>query len=438
MNASPAVAAALLAFASAVSAQGFADGPKLVGTGGVGTSRVGTSAALSFDGTTAILGAPLDASTLGAAFVFTRSAGGAWRQQGAKLVGTGSPGTASQGSAVALSDDGSTALVGGSSDNAIGAAWVFTRTGSTWTQQGSKLVGSGNVGFAQEGISVALSGDGNTAIVGGWTDDTNVGAAWVFTRTAAVWTQQGAKLVGTGTVGGAQQGRSVDLSTDGNTAVVGGPTDDANAGAAWVFTRTAGVWSQQGAKLFGTGVVEGGKSQQGGSVAISGDGNTVMLGGAADFAAGASWIFTRSAGVWSQQGGKLVGTGAAGGAQQGWAVALSADGNTAIATGAKDGSSFGATWAFKRNAGVWTQLGDKLLGPGANGSPQQGTSVALSRSGRRILAGGPFDSSLAGAGWIFERPCAAGDSNGDGTTNVNDVFFLINFLFAGGAAPSCS
>jgi hypothetical protein len=75
---------------------------------------------------------------------------------------------------------------------------------------------------AQQGISVTLSADGNTAIVGGRNDNNYAGAALVFTRTSGVWTQQGDKLVGTGAVGtNIQQGISVSLSEDGNTAIVG-------------------------------------------------------------------------------------------------------------------------------------------------------------------------------------------------------------------------
>ena len=122
-------------------------------------------------------------------------------------------------------------------------------------QAGGKLIGTGAVGNASQGQSVALSADGNTAIVGGSGDNSLAGAAWVFTRTSGVWSQQGSKLVGTGAVGNAGQGYSVALSADGNTAIVGGPDDDSRAGASWVFTRTNGVWSQQGSKLVGTGAV---------------------------------------------------------------------------------------------------------------------------------------------------------------------------------------
>ena len=82
---------------------------------------------------------------------------------GPKLVGAGAVGGSGQGSSVALSSDGSTALVGGAYDDTSGAAWVFTRSSGPWTQQGDKLVGTGMAGSgAFQGASVALSADGNT------------------------------------------------------------------------------------------------------------------------------------------------------------------------------------------------------------------------------------------------------------------------------------
>ena len=90
------------------------------------------------------------------------------------------------------------------------------------------------------------------------------------------------------------------LSADGNTALVGGPADNNEFGAAWVFTRSGGVWSQQGAKLVGTGVVAGFPPNQGICVALSGDGNTAILCGQGSTPT-LGWVFTRSGGVWIQQ-----------------------------------------------------------------------------------------------------------------------------------------
>jgi hypothetical protein len=385
-------------------AQFLQQGPKLVGTGAVGAAGQGDSVSLSADGNTAIVGGRYDNSSAGAAWVWTRNGAGVWTQQGTKLVGSGAVGIAQQGWSVSLSADGNTAIVGGYADNSnAGAAWVWTRSGGVWTQQGTKLVGSGAVGNAGQGYSVSLSADGNTAIVGGPLDNSYAGAAWVWTRSAGVWTQQGTKLVGSGAVGAAYQGISVSLSADGNTAVVGGYYDNSIAGAAWVWMRSAGVWTQQGTKLVGTGAV--GMAYQGWSVSLSADGNTAIVGGLGDNSfAGAAWVWTRSAGVWTQLGTKLVGSGAVGAAQQGWSVSLSADGNTAIVGGFGDNSLAGAAWVWTRSAGVWTQQGTKLVGSGAVGNAYQGASVSLSADGNTAIVGGFDDNSHAGAAWVFAAP----------------------------------
>src|SRR5262245_748280 len=433
-----AICAALLLSTGPAPAQFAQQGPKLVGSGSVGTANQGRSVARCADGNTGIVGGGSVNGGAGAAWVFTRS-GGAWMQQGPKLFGSGTVGTAPamQGTSVALSADGNTAIVGGVGDNGfIGAAWVFTRSGGVWTQEGPKLVGGGvGGGFANQGASVALSGDGNTAIVGGNNDNGFVGAAWVFTRSGGVWTQQGPKLVGTGGVGSfIFQGDSVALSDDGNTAMVGGSADSSNRGAAWVFTRSGGVWTQQGAKLIGSGAVGG--AQQGLSVALSDDGNTAVLGGPGDNGGiGATWAFTRNGGVWTQQGAKLIGSGAAGAAAQGFAVALSGDGNAAIVGGRNDNINLGAAWVVTRSGGVWTQQGAKLVGSAAAGAVAQALSAALSADGNTAIVGGNADNANVGAAWVFVQtpppppppppPPATctlasqfGDFNGDGRDDL--------------------
>ena len=381
-------------------------GAKLVGTGAVATAFQGVSVSISSDGNTAIVGGFGDNSNAGAAWVYVRT-GVSWNQQGPKLVGTGAIGNAKQGISVSLSADGNTAIVGGYEDNSnMGAAWVYTRSGGVWTQQGAKLVGTGATANAQQGFAVSLSADGNTAIIGGYGDNAAVGAAWVFTRSGGVWTQQGAKLVGSGAVGTSVQGTSVSLSADGNTAIVGGPNDNAFIGAAWVYTRSGGVWTQQGGKLIGTGAT--GAARQGISVSLAGDSNTAMVGGYVDNAnAGAAWVFTRSGGVWTQQGAKLVGSGAVGGAQQGFSVSLSADGNTGVVAGFADNASTGAAWEFTRSGSTWTQVGTKLVGTGAVGAASQGFSAAISGDSATLIVGGYADNSGVGAAWIFSSVTAS-------------------------------
>jgi FG-GAP repeat len=327
-------------------------GPKLAASDETGHGLFGWSVAVSADGNTALIGGPYDNNQVGAAWVFTRS-GGTWAQQGPKLTASDETGTGEFGWSVALSADGNTALIGGLFDTSgRGAAWVFTRSGGTWTQQGPKLTASDETGSGDFGHSVALSADGSTALIGGPSDNFGgVGAAWVFTRSGGTWTQQGPKLTASDETGTSDFGVSAALSADGNTALVGGSADNNLVGAAWVFTRSGGTWTQQGPKLIasdetGTGQQNGG-GQFGSSVAVSADGDTALIGGPDDVnsaGVGAAWVFTRSGGTWTQQGPKLIPSDGQG--QFGWSVALSADGSTALIGGIIDNGGVGAAWVF--------------------------------------------------------------------------------------------
>jgi hypothetical protein len=284
------------------------------------------------------------------------------------------------------------------------------RSGGVWTQQGQKLVGTGADGFGQQGTSVAISGDGNTVIVGCPGDNIGVGASWIWTRSGGIWTQQGQKLIGTGAVANSNQGAAVALSADGNTAIIGGPGDDPSAtspgdtsvGAVWVWTRSGGVWTQQGAKLVGTGAAGAGTAGQGASVALSGDGNTAIVGGPADDPntggflnwAGAAWVYTRSGGVWTQQGPKLVGAGAVGGAVQGISVALSYNGGTGLVGGWADDpvqafQTAGAAWVYVQRPQV-TKVTPN------SGSNQGGTHVTI--EGAHFIAGSSGGTKITFAG----------------------------------------
>lgn len=157
-------------------------------------------------------------------------------QESGALLGSDAFGPGDQGYSVALSADGNTAIVGGPYDRPCGAAFVYSRSGGIWTQQGPKLVGTGTVtAFVDQGYSVALSADGNIAVVGAPSDNNEVGATWVYKRSGGAWSQQGKKVIGVGGVGPAYQGSSTAISGDGSTFIVGGYKDNSQAGAAWVF-----------------------------------------------------------------------------------------------------------------------------------------------------------------------------------------------------------
>jgi len=377
---------------------------RVVPTSTGGPAFMGASGGLSSDGATLVVGGYGSDGYFGAAWVYTR-ANAVWNAQGVKLSASDFNGNGRVGSAAAISGDANTVALGGPADNSsVGAAWIFARAGGPWTQQANKLVGTGAVGAAHQGFSVALSADGNTLAEGAPYDNGNAGAVWVFTRTGSTWTQQGSKLVGTGEVGPGDQGYSVALSADGNTLVDGSATDNGGVGAVWVFTRSGGTWTQQGTKLVGTGAI--GAPQQGLSVAISADGKTLAEGGNADNSQmGATWVFTRNGSSWSQQGGKLVGTGWATPAWQGFATALSSDGNLLLVGAPADRTGDGSVWVFRRMAGAWSQLGDRMAPADSSVSPAQlGAFVAISSDGNTLAGGAPSADGDVGTTWIFARP----------------------------------
>src|SRR6185369_9781033 len=191
------------------------------------------------------------------------------------------------------------------SDNSIpqaGAVYIFTRTGTAWTQQA--YVKASNTGTAakgtapsegdQFGYSIALSGDGRTLAVGAITEDGEddaqqaAGAVYVFTRTGSAWAQE-AYIKGSHVIANDLFGFSVALSYDGNT-LAGGSFNDRGSGrtvnaaydmraqgsgAVYVFTRQNGIWSQQA-------YVKGSRSEPsdgfGYASALSDDGNTLAVG----------------------------------------------------------------------------------------------------------------------------------------------------------------
>jgi len=329
-----------------------------------GSCGFGRSVALSADGKVALIGAPRDNERRGAAWIFTRS-GEKWSKHTkltAKLKSSEHPeGETAEGffgRGVALSANGSTALIGGSADNAHrGAAWVFTRSGETWTQEGEKLTG-GTGGASEEeqgegyfGHSVALSGAGTTALIGASGDASYAGAAWVFVKGATAWERQLKLVGGSEEVGEGRFGYSVALSGDGNTALIGARSDNADKGAAWVFTNAEPGWVEQHPKLT-VGTAEGEKGQFGYSVALSRDGHTALIGAPKDGHAGnldvgSAWLFRNSGSGWPETGERLEPLEEAGRGTFGTSVALSEDGEGMLVGSAGNNIRTGSAWGFE-------------------------------------------------------------------------------------------
>jgi FG-GAP repeat len=392
---------------------------KLTAHGEEGEGLFGTSVALSADGSTLLVGGPRDGAThRGAAWVFTRS-GSAWVEQGSKLTGAEGPppakteeeeqcaeesaeeaGECAFGASVALSADGNTALIGEPSATALaGSAWVFKRTGSGteahWAQT-MTLAGEGASGEGRFGKSVALSADGATALIGDPSANQQRGSAWVFSLSGTSSTTEG-RLADVEAGHFDHVGRSVALSGDGNTALIGAPGDSEYTGAALVFTRAGEAWSRQPGKLTGAG--ELGPARFGKAVALSGDGKTALVGAPNDGEnVGAAWGFTRAGGSFTPQGGKLTGFEETGG-HFGAGLALSGDGSFGLIAAPRAGD--GQVVQYMHTGSSWSREPEKLAGANEIGKGWQGTALALSSEGKVAAIGAPHDHSRAGAAWVF-------------------------------------
>jgi FG-GAP repeat len=400
----------------------------------------GYSVAVSGD--TAVVGAYLDDHSNklnpGSAYVFVRT-GGVWTQQ-ARLIASEPTQSDFFGYSVAISGD--TVVVGALQADEYGTnaglAYVFVRAGGVWTHQAT-LVASDTSLDDFFGASVAISGD--TTVVGSYAD-----SVYVFVRTGGVWTQQ-QKLIASDAVPGDSFGLSVAF--EGDTMVISAPQDDHtslnNPGSAYVFVRTgppgSEVWTEQ-AKLTASDAGAGDKF--GDSVSVSGD--TVVVGVKGNdhsgwSNAGAAYVYVRAGGVWTQQQ-KLTASDAATIDFFGNSVALAGD--TAMIGAFEDdhagGISAGSVYIFVRSGGLWTQQA-KLTSSDAAESDNFGASVAL--DGDTVLIGAYRDDdagSQSGSAYVFDPGCAvaccAGDFDGDNVVTNADVPDFIVAMLAGTACPA--
>jgi hypothetical protein len=272
-------------------------------------------ASVAIDGDVLVAGAPASSGAVqaqGAAYVFVRN-GTAWTQQAQVFASDGAHDDYF-GWSVGIS--GGTIAVGARLANLpgfnfAGAAYVFVQNGTTWTQQAKLVAGDPHVS-ANFGVSIAASGD---SVAVGASGVTTVmpsdGAAYVFTRSGTTWSQQ-AKLTANDPINGAFFGSSIALDTD--TVLVGafaaGTGPSFQPGAGYVFVRSGASWTLQ-AKL--TAPDTGSFDELGSSASLSGD--IAVLGAPrnADIDAqsiGSAYVYIRTGTVWSQLQ-KLPGIGSA-------------------------------------------------------------------------------------------------------------------------------
>ena len=435
--------------------------------------QFGFTVALSGDGTTMAVGSASEdgaakgingnqadhsALNAGAVYIFVRN-GGAWVQQ-AYVKPSNTKASYQFGSSLALSNDGNTLAVGavGEASSATGidgnqqdtsmpgagAIYVFTRSGSTWSQQA--YVKASNTGEKSDGdqfgYSVALSGDGNTLATGAISERSaatgingnqadksadGAGAVYVYVRAGGKWSQQAYVKPWNTTARGGLFGYSVGLSGTGDTMAVGAYDEERGKGAAYIFTRTGGNWAQQ-IRLMASNAEDG--DSLGCSIALSDDGNTMVAGAfdedsllrgiqpptegsndaASDVSTGAAYVFVRNGTAWTQQA-FVKATNTRLNDQFAWALSLSRDGNTlAVGSHLEDSGASGlngnqedataedagAVYVYTRSGTTWAPASYvKASSPRA--SAEFGISVALNGDGK-VLAVGAFKDSGGGAG----------------------------------------
>ncbi|MDP9068261.1 MAG: FG-GAP repeat protein [Actinomycetota bacterium] len=391
---------------------GNAELAKLTASDGMASDRFGIGVAVSGD--TALVGAPAEDAQQGAAYVYAR-VGGAWIEQ-AKLVASDRLASHKFGYSVALSGD--TAVIGSSTAAAAaspvhshptpGSAYVFERVGETWIEQAKLTAPDGAYGD-DFGSSVAVSGD--TVVVGARAIDVGLnpdqGAAYVFARAGGAWTQQ-AKL--TASDGAANDNFGIHVALSGDTAVVGAYFDDvadnANQGSAYVFTESRGMWTQENQLVASDGAAD---DNFGFWVDVSGD--TGVVGAVFDDVngnanQGSAYVFTQNGGTWPQQEHLVASDGASGDAF-GRSVAVSGD--TAV-VGAQfhdvgGNADQGSAYVFDRTGRTWPER-TKLIASDGGAGDLFGVSVAMS-GGTAVIGAGFHDVGInvhQGAAYVWKDP----------------------------------
>lgn len=377
---------------------------------------------LAIEGDTMLVGARGSSATLdpGATYVYVR-AGTGWSRQ-ATLIGFDAEYGDSFGGAVAV--DGDTVLVGASGDDdageGSGAVHVFTRTGTSWEQQAKLLADDGAEGD-QFGMAVAL--DGDTALIGAPGDDVwaeNWGSAYVFTRTGSTWTQQ---AHGAPVNGSRDSGFGSHVALDADTALIGAPSDyqpNESFGAAYVFVRRGTTWSEEAKLTMGGGP----DTRMGWSVALVGD--AALVGGSGNRARGEVYVFNRTGTAWNRDA-TLTGVGDRG-EEFGRSLAFDGTtviGGIPFMDFGRS-TSAGAACVFSGGGGVWTRDAVLALGEAVDTSGDNfGASVALAddvalvgaygHDGLGINAGAVYVFAHDGTGWERRETWFASDGEaGDG------------------------
>lgn len=345
-------------------------------------ARFGWSTAISGNGSVVATGAIFHPSG-GQVTVYGLS-NGSWGQIGAPV--NAESGGDQTGQSVSLSEDGSILVIGEPFNNDLGftsgQVRVFKNINNNWTQVGQDLFGQNAT--ASAGTSVDLSADGTTVAFGAPNTIVNpftsfTGNVEVYTLQGNTWVQKGTDINGDGSI--IKFGSSVSLSEDGNTIAIGQTGDPSNInipqiGRVKVYQFVNNQWTQIGSTIFG----QVDRDEFGTRVSLSASGNILAI---SSSTSNVVVVYQLNGGVWTQMGDAMFGENT--GEQFGFSISLSNDGSV-LAVGARwnstDGFRRGRAYVFKNQGGNW-QLVDNAIAGIAN-SDQNGFSVALSKDGSRV------------------------------------------------------
>jgi hypothetical protein len=385
----------------------------------------GTSVSLSSDGQTMAIGAISNdgnGSNSGHVRIYTWS-GSAWTQVGNDIDGE-YEGDES-GCSVSLSGDGNTVAIGAADYSYDrGHVRIYTWSGSSWTQLGQDIIGEST--YDESGYSVSLSGDGNTVAIGAPGDDGNAGFSnddrghvRIYNWNGSAWTQVGNDI--DGEAEGDESGNAVSLSSDGQTVAIGairndGQVSHSNRGHVRIYSWNGSAWTQLGQDING----EDDGDYNGRSVSLSSDGQTVAIGATSNDGNGSNSGHVRiyyrsgSAWAWTQVGNDIHGE--AEGDYSG-RVSLSNDGQT-VAIGAisndGNGSNSGHVRIYTWSGSVWAQIGLDIDGEAV--ADESGFSLSLSSDGQTVAigaAGNDGNGLVAGHVRVFEFGLVSGVNEED-------------------------
>ena len=369
---------------------------KITASDGAAYDEFGISVSISDD--YAIVGADYDddnGNRSGSAYVFKRS-GASWAQE-AKIFP--SDGAKDDRFGLTVSISGDYAIVGARYDDDngtnAGSAYVFERSGASWTQEAHLLAADGAASDLF-GSSVSISGD--YVVVGAVQNNDNgfySGSAYVFKRTGTSWDQEAKLLPSDGAV---EDGFGLSVAISGDYAVVGAWGNDDNgskSGSAYVFKRTDTIWAQEAKLLPSDGATD---DWFGSSVSISGDYVAVGAWGNDDngFNSGSAYVFKRTDTSWAQET-KLLPSDGAADDWLGFPVSISGD---YVAVGAS-GDGSGSAYVFKRTGASWVQE-LKLLA--SDGAAEDFFGISVSISGDYAVVGALYDDdngNKSGSAYLY-------------------------------------